>query len=756
MSATQLDSAPSISPPNDETTREDEFNGIGDQNEQTNPPISMPVSQNSIAGNNFICGRGDQNEQINSSASVVEHASTRRDITAGDGSQNDNSLPKRAQESWKVTLATGALATTVILVSNIIILIIVRVKYPTQSPSVALYRGDCKTAGRINNIADVLLNVLSTILLAFSNFGMQCLNSPTRSEVDLAHAKQHWIRIGAPSIRNLRFIPKRRAALWLLLGASSFPLHMIWNSIALDSGEVRKSIAVLVTENFSKGGYWSMPPVSRSRPLISKESSLFSLYHNMTTDLQRLAQQDQLGSLDSSSCSRDIMSGGTTFHGNILVVVNASTSSPMNSNSSTNSSVLAVYHLRSENLVIHREGTNWFPQYPDYGDPDDAPIVSCQTRLISEACTFDIVPALLGVVIFCNALKLISLLSIPYVMGKDPPLYTTGDVIQSFLQKPDIYTQDQFLATKRGFENRVPFRSSKWSYRPFDRDIWKAHIARWIEAVNLWHWVMHTVLLAIVIAIIGIFASGGPLRYQWAGHGPEDFVEGFQGEYRIFSALLLANVLQVVISYLSLAIYNAITTMVVMSEWCEYSVASPTPAKGLRVSYPIPGTMQRKPHFLYIPLKWILPLMAAMTTLHWSTSQVFPIAHTTHHSIDSDLNIASPIVQTEVMILSRWLVISMSIAAGIIVVVFSLAVFMNFPGGMPLAGCCTASIAAACQPTRRQSSDLAAQREFAPGLEYQKLKWGVVVNPAESHDGVGHATFTDGPAVPLEKGKLYR
>ncbi|CAG8428564.1 unnamed protein product [Penicillium salamii] len=748
----QLDSTPSISPPADESTRETELNGPSDQNEQTNPLVSMSVPQNLFTRSDFISDSGDRNEQIDSSVSRLEHAST-RDRAARNGCQNGNSLPKRAHEAWKVTLASGALATTVILVGNIVFLVIICVKYPTRSPSVAVYRGNCATVGRLNTMADVVLNALSTVLLASSNFAMQCLNSPTRSEVDLAHAKKHWIRIGAPSIRNLRFISKRKASLWLLLGASSFPLHMIWNSIILCSDEVRRFLAVTVTGSFSQGGYWSMPPVSR--PLRYNESLLFSLYHDMITDLQQQAQHNQLGSIDSPSCLREMTSGVATLHGSNLLLVDASTYSPIDSNTLTNSSVLAVYHLQPEMPAIHTEGLNWFPQYPDFGDPGGAPIISCQGRLISEVCTLDIMPAFLGVVIVCNALKLVSLLLIPYVMGKDPPLCTTGDFIQSFLQRPDIYTQDQCLATKRGFENRVPFRSNNWSYRPFDRDVWKARVAHWIEAVNLWHWVMHTSLLVIFLAIIGVFASGGvPLRYQH--NGPTDFVAVFRGQNSIFPALLLGNVPQVVISYFSLAVYNAITTMLAMSEWCEYSVASPTPAKGLRVSYPHPGTVQRKPYFLSIPLKWILPFIAAMTIIHWATSQVLPISHTTHHSIGSDLKIVSPLVQTNVLVAFRWLIISMSIAAGVIVVVFSLAVFMTFPSGMPLAGCCTASIAAACQPTRRQGSDLAAQREFAPALEYQKLKWGVVVDPADAHDGVGHATFTDGPAVPLEKGKVYR
>lgn len=79
----------------------------------------------------------------------------------------------------------------------------------------------------MNSYLHFAINLLSTILLSSSNYCMQCLSAPTRKEVNTAHAKGVWLDIGIPSMRNLRYIDRRRVILWGLLGLSSLPLHLL-------------------------------------------------------------------------------------------------------------------------------------------------------------------------------------------------------------------------------------------------------------------------------------------------------------------------------------------------------------------------------------------------------------------------------------------------------------------------------------------------------------------------------------------------
>lgn len=76
----------------------------------------------------------------------------------------------------------------------------------------------------------IVINALSTLLLAASNYTMQVLSSPTRKDIDKAHAKHEHLDIGVLSIRNLGRIPKRRLFLFLIMGLSSIPVHLFYNS----------------------------------------------------------------------------------------------------------------------------------------------------------------------------------------------------------------------------------------------------------------------------------------------------------------------------------------------------------------------------------------------------------------------------------------------------------------------------------------------------------------------------------------------
>jgi hypothetical protein len=90
-----------------------------------------------------------------------------------------------------------------------------------------LVRGDSVKVSNYNTAYHTLINILSTILLSASNYTMQVLSSPTRKEIDLAHAKGYWVEIGVVSMRNLRVMSRKRRLLWWMLGISSVPLHLL-------------------------------------------------------------------------------------------------------------------------------------------------------------------------------------------------------------------------------------------------------------------------------------------------------------------------------------------------------------------------------------------------------------------------------------------------------------------------------------------------------------------------------------------------
>lgn len=87
--------------------------------------------------------------------------------------------------------------------------------------------GECRAIWRFTAGTNVVVNVLSSVLLGASNYCMQCLSAPKRREVSRAHKSRQWLDIGVPSVRNLRFISKNRAALWVLMALTSLPRHLL-------------------------------------------------------------------------------------------------------------------------------------------------------------------------------------------------------------------------------------------------------------------------------------------------------------------------------------------------------------------------------------------------------------------------------------------------------------------------------------------------------------------------------------------------
>lgn len=73
--------------------------------------------------------------------------------------------------------------------------------------------------------------------------------------------------------------------------------------------------------------------------------------------------------------------------------------------------------------------------------------------------------------------------------------------------------------------------------------------------------------------------------------------------------------------------------------------------------------------------------------------------------------------------------------------------------GMPLAGICSASMMAKCQPSHIQSDG--SMVPFPMDLAYKKPKWDVVDASDESPDSIGHVAFSAGEFMSLKEGRLY-
>ncbi|KAJ5355450.1 uncharacterized protein N7496_012662 [Penicillium cataractarum] len=672
------------------------------------------------------------------------------------GKRRDQLLKQWGKEAWRYTVASGALAAMLILIVNVITLAVMYTKYSPDGDKITFYMGSCRTAKVLTSSSHLIVNVLSTVLLASSNFSMQCLNSPTRREINIAHAQHKALDIGIPSIRNLFFVSRWKVLTWIVLATSSFPLHMVWNSVVFQSRIIKEFAAVTIFENFTTGAEWSLPPVSSIGGDAYREG-----YFNIVNELQQQVQDGALETLSVEDCYHEYMEAGHVR--NVLWVIDPEDYIPKDpailddpSFLNSHSSVLAAYDLTSMAGVEGFCGPkgecgdedHWSPSEADLGDQGGAPIQVCYTSPASKDCKTSIAPLFLILVIVCVSIKAVCFLLTLHLTKRDTPLCTIGDAIQSFINKPDIHTRYACLASKAEYEIFSRRRSPRWSGRlTFDSsDTWHCRRQRWIAAVDKRQWWIFTLSWASGMTLIAFLVSGKITpRNTTLFSSPIDL--SLPNHSHTLPSMLIANMPQLLMSYVYLGLNNIMSTILAMNEWCGYSAESGKPPKGLRVTSPAPGTEQRSTYFLSVPYKWGVPTMIAMTISHWLVSEMIIFGQSefwTKYLRNSAPRQNMEFLYGHVPEMAR----AVPVNGAICLILVMVCLLMKFPGGIPLAGCCSASIAAACQP-------LDLREGFARDLAQKKLKWGVVLRPDETDPAIGHATFTADEVSLLESENIY-
>ncbi|KAF5986184.1 hypothetical protein FCOIX_1672 [Fusarium coicis] len=127
-----------------------------------------------------------------------------------------------------------------------------------------LYKGNCDTTAKANLWIHLLINIVSTGILASSNFFMQGLVAPTRAEVDAAHRSGHWLEIGVQSLKNFRFLGWRKILFWSLFSMSSVPLHLVFNGCVLESKGTNGFTVMIGSPELIRGGWKGLPSITQA------------------------------------------------------------------------------------------------------------------------------------------------------------------------------------------------------------------------------------------------------------------------------------------------------------------------------------------------------------------------------------------------------------------------------------------------------------------------------------------------------------
>ena len=344
-----------------------------------------------------------------------------------------------------------------------------------------LYEGNCKKVHSMDTWMHVALNVLATMLIGASNYTMQCLSAPSRSDVNKAHVNGTMLDIGVPSIRNFRYLPGRRIALWAILCCSTIPLHLLWNSAIFSTLQSNNYLLIGVATDLlhdtkfkcprsSTGLVWDLHGLTtQSYDFDDSNDIMCDLYESIRDPS---AAKIQVHRLESKECIEAYDTTMQTEWSNLAVVYDSSTSWTCSACSDT---IIPgnVTRLFNTNYVIgdlfpfneyhqwyrdrscevgsitHGAADHWysdFNQFCNSTNESGLPFMYngnivyqleyCLATKAPQFCRLQFSLWIMIVVILCNSAKLLATISTLKVIKEDH-LITLGDAVSSFLDVPD-------------------------------------------------------------------------------------------------------------------------------------------------------------------------------------------------------------------------------------------------------------------------------------------------------------------------------
>jgi hypothetical protein len=202
----------------------------------------------------------------------------------------------------------------------------------------------------------------------------------------------------------------------------------------------------------------------------------------------------------------------------------------------------------------------------------------------------------------------------------------------------------------------------------------------------------------------------------------------------LFADVLTVNTPQLLFSLLYFMYNGMFTSMLTAAEWTQFAVTR----KALRVSRPRRG--QRSTYWLQLPWKYSLPLLTVSIFLHWLVSRGLFIVRINVFGWDGALQADRNISAAGYSPLAILLVL---LVLGLSLIVMAVVAFQRLSPDIPVAGTCSAAIAAACHYSVTGDPDVA----------HKPLMWGVVV-PAEK-ESYGHCSMSDKEVGKPVDGMMY-
>ncbi|KIW75837.1 hypothetical protein Z517_10582 [Fonsecaea pedrosoi CBS 271.37] len=658
-------------------------------------------------------------------------------------------LPK-GLSGWRTGAITAALLGVVSFLINLVVVSWLTARGQGAS-LVEVYSGHCGKVESLDIWIHLAINTISTLLLGGSNYCMQCLCAPTREDVKRSHARGVYLDIGVPSVRNMRSISSHKLILWLALGLSSIPLHLMYNSAFYKSLEANDYNLFFVTQDFIDGKAQqeiqsSLLTHPETWERLEKKECIHSYATTFLTSRRNLIL---LSNNSTSQANESVLKVDFYTSGSVQAFDWICTSDPNMDSKVDMPYGSHGYILPCETWVSKVEAiaSQWRPY--------DYDVEYCLSEQVTEKCSYNGNIPIIAIVLSCNAVKIVIMLFVAFRL-KDNPLITVGDAVESFLNENETSTKGLCLLSKSDVVMAIKTKSH-WSLRAKKGEgqlsprVARLRTKRGLESASITRWSLTTGLTALALIAVAFLLAIATRTIKSYGFniGSIGFGKVTQAGVitgwsigaadsatsRILSSILIANLPQTIFSFLYLNLNGVLTSMWLAREWSQFA----SERKPLRVSKP--KASQRSTHFLQLPYKVAVPLMVMSGALHWVISQSIFLAVVAEYRADGSL--LDPTFIATCGFSPMAMIIVLVLGGLLVVVTLGLGTVMKYDASIPLVGSCSAAIAAAChQPSWDTDASLKA------------VQWGAIPG-MDNSAGVGHCAFSSGEVEPVQDGRSY-
>ncbi|KAI2770771.1 hypothetical protein F4815DRAFT_496933 [Daldinia loculata] len=506
--------------------------------------------------------------------------------------------------------------------------------------------------------------------LASSNFFMQVLNSPSREEINAAHFQGSWLGIGIPSVRNAFRVSKFKTACWICLFISSIPIHLLFNSTIFETDCKQYS---LTRSLYPPGGslvqagfdlYAGYPGIITETTSINVDLLEIHSGYGLPVNLTEYASKDsdamknisttatsagQWKRLEINECKQEYINcSGLKRHRNVVLIIDkpggwirdeiwhlmdnqtelwdryVPADQPNHLFYDAQCFMLASSSSKTTECLnncigafgIYRDGTVMTYTLASGLQPGatNLSVQYCLADDLDGVCHIGLSPTLLLTVTLCVIFKNFTAIVVTVVLSRQnqAPLVTLGDVMESFIEKPDPVTAG--MCTIGQTEIRRSMRSYRSLLLPGPRQ-WKTlHKRRWAVVPPL-VWISSYLLFGIGITICAYFFADIKRHSNLIGSFYESEMNSFiDSPFTFTQGVLIANSPQLLLSFCYLAYNNLFTRLQMAREWSLFSECY----QPLRVTDPKGG--QYSTYRLQLPYKYSIPLIATSIFLHWLLS----------------------------------------------------------------------------------------------------------------------------------------